>query len=696
MRVKGSLRGALLYGIATLGMLAPLVRVMDRALPELSDSLLNAWIMAWSAQILPRDPGRWFDAPPFFPYRNTLAFSEHLLGLSLIAAPLNLATGNPILAYNFTLLFLTWWAAMGMYHLVRRLVRKEGAAWLAGLLYAFSPYRAAQIAHLHLLAAAWLPVVLAAALDYGRRPTPRTGALLFLALAMAALSSWHVALFAAALMGLYGICAGVAGRIPRKAFMGFLAIGAGLAALLGPIVRPYWENRDLHVAFRWRSPQEVNSPGFFSARPTDFLAAAPWMRVAGPLTAPFRARPGSTPEHYLYPGLLGLGLALVGGWRRRDLPASARPAVWALVLAIGVGVGLSLGPVVELGGRSWETPYGLLLEKIPAGVWMRVPARWFTLATVGLAALGGIGAARCIYALPSPTLRRLVGGAMALGILGEGAFQLTPGFVPSLPPVYRWLARQPGSFAVLELPMHVAPDPEYPEAWRMYASLYHGKRLVNGYSGLTPPFTQAVGAQMRAFPDPATAPALARLGELGVRLVLVDRQAYGDRLCEMRRLPILHPLYMDERTIAFEIRTFPGAQTAIPEAAWQPLPADFGGALELLAYAIAPDPPRLFLRWRVRAPGRSDLSVAVHFLNARGEVVAQADGPPPFSEPMGFACWPAGAEIQEVRFFPGEPARWAEVRRIRIGVYEWATGRRLPLTQGGALRPDPFLTVAVP
>jgi hypothetical protein len=74
---------------ATAVMLRQLIMVATHAIPgELRDPLLNTWILAWDAARL-RDSlrGLW-DAPILYPYQSTLAFSEHLLGIAAVSAPI--------------------------------------------------------------------------------------------------------------------------------------------------------------------------------------------------------------------------------------------------------------------------------------------------------------------------------------------------------------------------------------------------------------------------------------------------------------------------------------------------------------------------------------------------------------------------------------------------------------------------------
>ncbi|HEV8319786.1 MAG TPA: hypothetical protein VGQ10_20395 [Vicinamibacterales bacterium] len=51
------------------------------------DSLLNAAILAWNARHVPFTDA-WWQFPMFYPTADTLAFSEHLLGVSVVSTPL--------------------------------------------------------------------------------------------------------------------------------------------------------------------------------------------------------------------------------------------------------------------------------------------------------------------------------------------------------------------------------------------------------------------------------------------------------------------------------------------------------------------------------------------------------------------------------------------------------------------------------
>jgi hypothetical protein len=132
------------------------------------DPILNAAILAWNAVHVPWTEA-WSQFPIFYPTADALTLSEHLLGVSLIATPIYWITGNPLTAYNLTLLLSYPLSGLAMYALVWRLTgqpspgyggARAGAAFLAGLAFAFAPYRASQLPHIQVLIVFWAPLAL--------------------------------------------------------------------------------------------------------------------------------------------------------------------------------------------------------------------------------------------------------------------------------------------------------------------------------------------------------------------------------------------------------------------------------------------------------------------------------------------------------------------------------------------------------
>ena len=99
-----------------------------------------------------------FNSNIFYPYPNSLAFSEILLPQALTSLPITFATNNSIFGYNVTLLAMLWLNAFAMYLLALDMTRSSEAGWVAGAIYAFNPFNLSNLAQLQLLSLAWLPL----------------------------------------------------------------------------------------------------------------------------------------------------------------------------------------------------------------------------------------------------------------------------------------------------------------------------------------------------------------------------------------------------------------------------------------------------------------------------------------------------------------------------------------------------------
>ena len=91
---------------------------------------------------------RWWNGFAFVPAAGTLAFSDHRLGLSLIASPLQWLGCSPITAYNIVWLATFPLCALAAHALAFTLTRRTDASVICGLAYGFNPYRAAHLSHL--------------------------------------------------------------------------------------------------------------------------------------------------------------------------------------------------------------------------------------------------------------------------------------------------------------------------------------------------------------------------------------------------------------------------------------------------------------------------------------------------------------------------------------------------------------------
>jgi hypothetical protein len=482
--------------VATIVMTWPYAAKIANSTPGGGDPLLQIWIARWVQHALVTNPLNLYDANIFYPYNNTLAYSDSNIPAALLSAPIYLLTGNAILAVNLLVLGTFVLAAGGAYALAVALTGNRAVGLLAGLAYAFLPYRYAHIFHLNQLGHAWTPWVLAALVllvqRLGTRPSAWRLAVAFgVLMGVQVVTSFYVAFqlaFAVAIALIAAVIAAPQTRTPR--FLTHLAVaGAIAAAIILPLALPY-----LQVRNELGLERTVREAERYSATPTSYFRVTGenrfWERLPG--------RGGS--EDILFPGGVALAGAALGlaAWRRRPaLTASA-------VLLAAIAFVISLGPTWQRDdGDGTPLPYRFLFDYFPFFKAMRVPARFGVLAdfaVIVLAASGFAWAWQLLRERLRPQVARYVGigATAALAILILVELRAAP--IPleevdrseTAAAPYRWLADQPDDGAVMEFPVVELHRGERPVTLAMYWSTLHWKPLVQGYSGFAPPSLEII------------------------------------------------------------------------------------------------------------------------------------------------------------------------------------------------------------
>jgi hypothetical protein len=294
----------------------PYVTRMRDAVVDPGDPYLVTWIMWWDYHQTFRDPLNLFQANTFYPLRYTLAFSEHCYGLALPFFPL-FALGLRPLTVHAVALFLGFaLSGYGAFRLARTLSGSRGVAWVAGIVFAFVPFRFHLMSQLVYLFSPWLPLLFEALVLFARRRTRARATWLGFAFLMTGLTS--VSFFALALVPL--ALAGAVlltryGLWREREFWRRGATAVGLASLaLVPFMVPYVIVSKLY-GFK-RSIEEVKAN---SAWPVHWLSVENrnklWFGMGESI-------PGGA-QFKLFPGLLPLlfslaALLIVEPLKRRE------------------------------------------------------------------------------------------------------------------------------------------------------------------------------------------------------------------------------------------------------------------------------------------------------------------------------------------------------------------------------------------
>lgn len=308
---------AIFFLVATVLATWPQTPRMASGLGDLWDAKLNAWIFHWDYHQTFGDPVNLFHGNIFHPAKYTLAFSENLWGAAVFGFPLFAAGASTLLVYNFLFLLGMFLSAVAAWALARYVTRDPAASLLAGVVYAFVPWRLSQIPHVQFQWGPFLPLCLLFLLrwlDGGRRRDLVLFAVFF---AWNALANVHYALFAGILLAVVlawealtsgGTTVPVRSRIRAS----LLAVAvAGVVVL--PFYLPYARASKLHGMRR-----DLGEMQYYSARPSAFLVAGYQNKLWAPLTQRW-----SRPEGELFPGVVPVALAVyacVALRRRRAVP----------------------------------------------------------------------------------------------------------------------------------------------------------------------------------------------------------------------------------------------------------------------------------------------------------------------------------------------------------------------------------------
>ncbi|MFI5179188.1 MAG: DUF6044 family protein, partial [Vicinamibacterales bacterium] len=241
------------YTLLAVVMTWPLVTHLgSRIAWDMGDPVFNCWIMLWTGgQVLKALHGDfnalhdYWNGNIFYPEKLTVAYSEHYTPQMLQSLPIFAATGNIVLCYNLLFLSTIVLAGWGMYLLVRELTGRPLAAFVAGLAFAFAPYRISQGSHLQELSSQWMPLVLYGFRRYfvTGRTRPLAGA--SVALVVQNLSCGYYLLFFAPFAGLYCLYEMADRRLFRnwRVWASLVVAAIAVAVVTWPFMSPYLKLR---------------------------------------------------------------------------------------------------------------------------------------------------------------------------------------------------------------------------------------------------------------------------------------------------------------------------------------------------------------------------------------------------------------------------------------------------------------------
>jgi hypothetical protein len=603
------------YVLLTLLMTYPVVtHLTTRLVGWGNDPWVHYWNNWWIGQALKRGITPYFTDMLFHPNGASMVFHNfawlNIVG-SLALRPLIGSVG----AYN--IVFLTNIALCGfaMYHLANYVVGHRAAAFVAGLVHAFWPYRLHHTAHPNLISTQWMVwflLFLMKTVREGKRRHVLLAALFLTLTAFARLQLLVLTVFPAAIYLIYSF---LTRRdlwswptVGRLALIGALT-GAALAYPVFPLVRE-------QIAGDY--PGDL----FIDEQPYDQSDLVAYLLPNPPHPLRRFYAPDILRTQIVFLGYTTFALAIYGAVK------GTQTRLWLLIGAFSFV--MALGPSLRLYGQVFPgipLPYRLLGWSFPVRI-MRSPHRFNILLAIPVALLAGFG----IRALSKPGWRaRWVPVLAASLILFEYLRVPLPMLSLEHSPFYDRLGAISERFGVYDLPMGFSG----PSKFYMYLQTIHQKPIVEGKMARPErdinafidgdSFTKHLRLTKKNIDPELTAVSrhLAYLADAGVRYLVLHRdpQLEGalpseDDWAAWQDWLTIDPLYEDDRIAVYPTRPRYGRDFDFD--------VDLGASIGIVGVGRVPqdvtqgETVELELRWGSRTAPERDLTVRLSPVDEEG------------------------------------------------------------------------------
>lgn len=540
------------------------------------------WNLWWMEKSLFAGSSPLFSDFIFAPQGVSLTFHAFVFLKALLAIPLQ-GIFSSWTTYNILILATFSAAGFGMYLLARYLTGSAPAAWVAGLVYGFSPFMLARgLGHLNYLSGEWMPLYILCLLrliDAGERRWA-VGAGIFLLLT--AYCEYYYLIYLALFTVLY--LGYRAWRTPeevlRRDFLVNCLLMGGIAVVgFSPILWALFGVQQSGFIYGgWGGSAKLGADllAFFTPPPGSLL----YRDVSRELFVRFSG--GNVIEATVFTGYIVLGLAAwcVLRLRREE---KVRPWLWLWLIFFL----LSLGPLLHVGGDfvfgfgpvrfAVPLPY-IAVHYLPLIKGARVPARFDIMIELCLAVL-------CAFALRYRLRSIARVWPVALGIASLVALEYLrlpyPTSAVEIPAIYRQIADDQRDVVVMEVPL----------GWRtgwgstgrsfdeqQLYQIVHGKRLIGGFASRVPE------SQLEAMAELPALPSLLALQEEIPMIAPLTAGRRGEIREQMKELIDHLPSFVVERVMRDpSVRKFMEAPATVAEEEPRVVDIDRKEGLELVA-----------------------------------------------------------------------------------------------------------------
>jgi hypothetical protein len=219
----------------------PYVTRLRDVVVDKGDPYLMAWILWWDYHQTFTDPLHLFNANVFYPLKYSLAFSEHSYGLALLCFPLYALGLKPLTVQAIAVFMAFALTGYGAFRLGRTLTGSSAVGWVAGIIFAFIPFRFGSMSQVIYLFSPWMPLLFEALVLFVRERSRKRALWLGCAFLMSGLTTISWFTFSLIPFAVYGAVLLTRYRLWREGDFwrrGAVAL-ATASLLLAPFMVPY-------------------------------------------------------------------------------------------------------------------------------------------------------------------------------------------------------------------------------------------------------------------------------------------------------------------------------------------------------------------------------------------------------------------------------------------------------------------------
>lgn len=506
-----------------------------------ADNHLFIYFLSWSNHAMLTNPTQLFHATIFYPEKYSYLYGEHVFAQSLMSLPIYALTKNPTLGYNIVLLSTFILLAFGTYCLAKYYTGNRYAAFLAGIIFAFSTIRTYQIGHIQMLSIQWLPFVVLYFHKLFDNPGYKNTVILAIFFSLQVLSSWFLAVMLAfvtisLLFYMFLVKKIINSRVIKHLFL-FAVISL---TITGPFIySTFMLGRTNELQFTLESKRYNSAILGAYFIPPYYTSHSPYFGQFLSRFIPIPNIPKGNCEWVTFLGYIPLLLLGFSILQFKKMNRNKKHVLLFYYVLGGIALLLSLGPYLRIG-------YSLLDIKLPVYFLkdfilfkpLRAFARFSFIVLFSMSIIIAIALSKTLHNIKKTPWKLIFISVLTVLILLEH-------FSPSLivirkyevPEVYLWLKNQPEDVTILELP--ILYNNQLDHGTYMFYNTLHWKRMVNGVHNFSPPGYNEQMEILKEFPSKES---IALIRELSITYVIFHKNIqflYWEKLDEEKKEELL-------------------------------------------------------------------------------------------------------------------------------------------------------------